>query len=221
MPRDEKKCVYVLATPDYAPEMCSVTIPTIRRFAERIRADFKIISERRFPSFPINYERVQIYELGREYDWNINIDADIVIGDSLADPCERIHPKTVGVVMGFDLNSFIDTRGNRYFNRDGRNMGIVDTFTVTSKLTHDLWEPLEGEFASYTHLFKDGVTRRISEFCLSQNLAKYGFAYQGLYGQSEQIYHINYTSLNKSDCATLALEKLREWNCQPVLKAPL
>lgn len=195
--------------------MCSITIPNLARFAERIGADFKVISERKFPSFPVNYERLQIYELGRDYDWNINIDADIVIGDSLPDPCERTTPSTVGIVMAFELSSFIDTTGNRFFARDGRNLGIVDTLTVTSKLTHDLWEPLEGEFESYANLFKDGVTRRISEFCISQNLAKYGHPYQGLYRPMEQIYHINYTSLNKDDCATLALNKLREWNCEP------
>lgn len=206
-----RKCVYVLATPGYAPEMCSITLPNIQRFAERIGADFRIISERKFPSFPVNYERVQIYELGKEYDWNINIDADIVIGDKLVDPCERIKTNQVGIVMRFILDEFIDTAGNRFFERDKRNIGIVDTMVVTSRLTHDLWEPLPGEFESYTRYFRDGVTRRISEYCLSQNFAKYGHRYHGLYITGEPIHHINYTSCNKDDCVGLALDKLREW----------
>jgi hypothetical protein len=194
--------------------MCSITLPTIRRFAERVGADFKIISERKFPSFPVNYERLQIYELGRDYDWNINIDADIVIGDELVDPCERLTESHVGLVMLFDLDDYIDTTGNKYFQRDGRKIGIVDTLVVTSRLTHDLWEPLTGEFESYTPFFRDGVTRRISEYCLSQNVAKYGLRYSGLYKTGEPIFHIDYTSSNKDDCAELALDKLREWGCK-------
>ncbi len=207
-----RKCVHVLATPGYAPEMCSVTIPAIERFAKRIGADFNLITERKFPSFPVNYERLQVYELGRDYDWNLNIDADMVIGESLADPTTRVPPHRVGILMRFWLESFIDISGNRYFQRDQRHIGIVDAFIVTSRLTHDLWEPLEGDFESYKHLFRDGITRRISEYCLSQNFAKYGLNFAAMYNKEDHIYHINYTSDGSQDSRAIALQKLQEWN---------
>lgn len=209
------KCVHVVATPGYAPEMCSITLPTLERFAKRIGADFNIISRRRFPSFPVNYERLQIYELGRGYDWNINIDADVIIGDSLIDPTKRASHTKVGIIMRFYLDKYIDISESRYFQRDRRNIGIVDTFIVTNRLTHDLWEPLPKDFTCYTHLFRDGNTRRISEYCLSLNFAKYGHRFDGLFTLDDQIHHINYTSGDKQDSVALALEKLTNWSKKP------
>lgn len=211
MSEKAKKCIYVVATPGYARDMCAITLPTIERYAERIGADFKIISKRKFPSFPINYERIQIYELGQEYDWNINIDADMLIGEDLVDPTERVLPHVVGVVMMFPLERYIDTTESHYFKKDGRYIGVVDAFVVTNKLTHKLWEPLPNDFSDYKHLFLDGNTRRISEYCLSQNVAKYGFGIAGIYKPTERIYHINYTSGQNIDAVKIATDKLNEW----------
>jgi hypothetical protein len=201
----------VLATEGYAPELCAITLPTIKAYAERIGADFNLITTRKFPSFPVNYERLQIYEAGKSYDWNINIDADMVIGKKLHDITTNAPENLVRIVMKFDATMYFNVENNIYFQRDERNVGLVDAFIVTSRLTHDLWEPLPGNFEDYLSLFKDGQNRRISEFCLSQNLAKYGLQFRGAFIRSDEIFHVGYTSGSKDDALFVAKAKASEW----------
>jgi hypothetical protein len=201
----------VLATEGYAPELCAITLPTIKAYAERIGADFNLITTRKFPSFPVNYERLQIYEAGKSYDWNINIDADMVIGKKLHDITTNAPENLVRIVMKFDATMYFNVENNIYFQRDGRNVGLVDAFIVTSRLTHDLWEPLPGNFEDHLSLFKDDQNRRISEFCLSQNLAKYGLQFGGAFIRSDEIFHVGYTSGSKDDALFVAKAKASEW----------
>lgn len=58
-----KRCVFVLATADYRPELCALTLPNEKRYADRLGADFVRIQERKLPNFPLTFERMQIYEL--------------------------------------------------------------------------------------------------------------------------------------------------------------
>jgi hypothetical protein len=211
MERKATKCVHVLATEGYAPELCAITLPTIKAYAERIGADFNLITTRKFPSFPVNYERLQIYEAGKSYDWNINIDADMVIGKKLHDITTNAPENLVRIVMKFDATMYFNVENNIYFQRDGRNVGLVDAFIVTSRLTHDLWEPLPGNFEDHLSLFKDDQNRRISEFCLSQNLAKYGLQFRGAFIRSDEIFHVGYTSGSKDDALFVAKAKASEW----------
>lgn len=205
------KCIHVLATPDYAPDLCAITLPTIRAYAARIGADFNLITTRKFPDYPINYERLQIYEAGINYDWNLSIDADMVIGKALPDITTDESRHLVRVVMVFEASRYLEVSNDIYFQRDGRDVGIVDAFVLTSKSTHDLWEPLPGRFHQYAHLYKDGNTRRISEYCLSKNLAKYGLQYTGAFQRSDQIFHVNYTSGNPQDALSVAKAKASDW----------
>ncbi|MEY4668862.1 MAG: hypothetical protein RL518_1561 [Pseudomonadota bacterium] len=207
----ETKCIHVLATEDYAPELCAITLPTIRAYADRIGADFNLITTRKFPHFPINYERLQIYEAGKDYDWNINIDADMVIGKGLHDITSNAPPNLVRIAMKFDATMYFNVENDIYFQRDGRNVGIVDAFILTSRLTHDLWEPLPGPLERYLPVFKDEQIRRISEYCLSLNLAKYGLQYGGAFVRTDEIFHIGYTSAGKDDALFVAKAKASDW----------
>jgi hypothetical protein len=203
--------MHVLATPGYAPELCAITIPRLRVYASRIGADFNLIQERKFPDYPVNYERMQVYEAGKEYDWNINIDADMVVGSKLPDITETSPKGRVSIVMKYDLSKHFHTEGNIFFERDGRDVGLVDAFVVTSSYTHDLWKPLSGDFESHKGLFKDTEYRRISEYCLSLNLATYGFHYGGAFLRTDPIFHVGFTSGSVEDAAAIARAKLREW----------
>jgi hypothetical protein len=206
-----KKCVHVLATKDYAPELCAITVPTIRDYAERIGADFNLITERKFPDFPVNYERLQIYEAGKPYDWNINVDADMVLGKKLPDITINAPKEWVRVVMQFNLAEYFNLEGNIYFARDARGIGLVDAFLMTSNWTHDLWKPLEGSIPDYSHIFKDNNPRRISEYCISENVAKYGLKFTGAFFRGDEIFHINYTSGDSEDAIFVARAKATEW----------
>ena len=113
--------------------------------------------------------------------------------------------------MKYDLSSHFNTAGNIFFERDQRDAGIVDAFIATSSLTHDLWKPLPGGFESYKTLFKDTEYRRISEYCISLNLATYGLQYGGAFSRVDQIFHVGFTSGDVQEAASIAQAKLREW----------
>jgi endo-1,4-beta-D-glucanase Y len=82
---------------------------------------------------------------------------------------------------------------------------------ATSQYTHELWEPLPGTFEDYHGVFLDGYTRRISEYNLSRNLAKYGLKISGIMRRKEDFYHINLTTDDIRKPEDVAIAKLKEW----------
>ena len=206
------KCIHVLATLDYAPDLCAVTLPRIEAYAKRIGADFNRITERRFPEFPINYERMQIYEYGKGYDWNVNVDADMLIGDSLVDVTTRIPPEKVGTAMIFKLSEAFPIIGNPVFEKAADDIGIVDMFNVTTKLTHEFWRPLPGPFEEYQNCSPRWGPRKVSEFCVSMNLHRNGYQAAGLFISSDHVHHLNYTTYDSpADIVAKAEGILRGW----------
>ena len=63
--------VYTLNIDDYFPEMMEITVPLMKKYADKIGANFIEINRRKFSDWHIHYEKLQIYELGKEADWNI------------------------------------------------------------------------------------------------------------------------------------------------------
>ena len=84
-----KKTLYTLNIGDYAPEIRALTFPLLRGWADKIGADFHVIEERKFPDWPIVYEKLQIYELGQGNDWNIFADADTLVHPEMFDVTEH------------------------------------------------------------------------------------------------------------------------------------
>jgi hypothetical protein len=206
-----KKCIHVVATEGYEPEMCAITLPNLKAYADKIGADFNVITKRKRFDWPIVCEKQQIYEIGRDYDWNISVDADMLIRPSMGDFTEWHPPTNVGNWWYFQASKVFDTLNNKYFIKDGRDYGIVECFVVTTKHTHDLWEPLPGSFDDYKHLFLDKLYWRAGEYCLSHNLAKYSLNVSGILKDTYDLYHINATSEKVTDSAQLAYNKLKEW----------
>ena len=93
-PQLKNKCVHVIALNNWQPELCAITIPNLKAYANRIGADFNLIAEPKFPGFPANYERFQIYEAGKEYYWNLNIDADTIMHPQAEDPTNFVPPNS-------------------------------------------------------------------------------------------------------------------------------
>jgi hypothetical protein len=137
----------------------------------------------------------------------------MVLGKNLPDITLTLPMNTVRIVMKFDADKFFNVEDNRYFQRDGRNVGLVDSFLLTSRLTHELWEPLPGKFEDYLPVFKDTNDRRVSEYCLSQNLAKYGMHYGGAFARTDEIFHVGYTSSDAElrDAVIVAQAKASDW----------
>jgi hypothetical protein len=179
-----KKTVFTLNIDNYAPEITKLTYPLIKRYAKKIDADFYIIKERKFPKFPLVYEKLQIYELAQkmENDWNIYFDSDTLVHPDFMDITNHLSKNTV-------LHCLIDFASNRwkydrFFMRDGRNISSPNWFAVASDWCIELWKPLDDitlkeAVANINPTVVESnrllaADHLIDDYTLSRNIAKYG-----------------------------------------------
>lgn len=206
-----KKCVHVVNIGDnYLKDLKQITLPNILQYAERIGADVNIITQRKFPEWPMTYEKMQVYEDGKGYDWNVLIDLDTLIHPDFCDVTMQ-YPKSV-VSFNFAYNADTQLRPDKYFARDGRNVGVATNFVVTSDWTHDLWEPLDIS----VDVAKQCVVRHhiTDEYCISRNLAKYGMKYAGIAPTPETqqlIFHIGAESENEQESVVKAVDYIKNF----------
>lgn len=179
-----KKTVFTLNIDKYEPDICALTYPFLRRYADKIDADFYVITDRCFPDWPVVYEKLQIFKLGREMrnDWNIYIDSDALVHPDFFDVTEHLHKDTV-------MHNGIDMVGSRwkyndYFRRDGRHISSCNWFTVGSDWCLDLWHPIDDmtpeqaiKNISPTVTELNTVitaSHLIDDYTLSRNISRYG-----------------------------------------------
>lgn len=181
-----KKTIFTLNIDNYQPEITSLTYPFIQNYADKIGATFTPLTKRAFPDFPMMYEKLQIYEQGKDNDWNIYIDSDCLVHPDLFDITEVLAPDTV-MTYGVD---FANSRFkyDSYFRRDGRNLGLGNFLTIASKLCIDLWEPL-ADISVTDAIGNIQMTRReeslghksgygIDDYVISRNVARYGLKFE-------------------------------------------
>ncbi len=177
-----KKTLFTLNVDGYAPEISALTYPLLKKYAYKIGADFHVITDRKFPSLPPVYEKLQIYKLGQKSDWNIYIDSDALVHPDMFDVTEFLHKDTV-CHNGNDMANN-RWRYDKYFRRDGRHIGSCNWFTIASDWCLDLWHPLDD--ITYQEALENIfpiqeelntiITREhlIDDYVLSRNIAKYG-----------------------------------------------
>jgi hypothetical protein len=186
-----KKCIYTIAIDNWFPEICSITLPLIQNYANRIKADFRVISKSSHSNWPPNYEKFQIWESGKDYDWNIYVDADMIINPYKIPDFTEQDPKTFYFESQLrDIKSLF--KFHPYFIKDGRNFGVSDCFLVTSSLTHNLWHPSSLKFEEaeeYCLINK----RMISEFIISLNIAQFDLKGKSIIGQDKNHFHLQTT----------------------------
>jgi hypothetical protein len=181
-----KKIIYTLNINNYAPELVALTRPRLEFYAKRIGAEIVDITERKFPDMPVVYEKLQIYELAKENkaDWNIYIDSDCLIHPETIDFTNFISKDTVFQV-GHDMAA-IRARYDKYFLRDGRNIGTCNWFTIFSDWCLDLYHPLddmtleearECMFPTVSESYVFNKDHLIDDFVISRNVARYGLKY--------------------------------------------
>ena len=221
-----KKALFTLNIDDYAPEICALTYPLLQRYASRIGADFNIISKRKFPDWPVVYEKLQIHELGRAYDWNIFFDSDCLVHPELFDITEILPRDTVlQHAKDFALNRF---DYDEYFRRDGRHIGACNWFTVASNWCLDLWKPLDdltlGEAVARIHPVviekRVGIpsAHLIDDYVLSRNIARFGLkhkTFQGWLvelGRAADEYFLHCYTLPEEQKLTVMKDVLTRWN---------
>lgn len=166
-----------------------MTYPLFERYADKIGANFQVISDRRFPEWPITYEKFQVYRLGQEAenDWNIYIDCDALV-----------HPETPDFTPYIGKEYVAHTnkdaaplrwKYDRYFLRDGRDIGSCNWLTFGSDWCIELWEPttditpqeaMDRCFPTMGEE-KSGVITSyhlIDDFLIGRNIAKYGLKFK-------------------------------------------
>lgn len=185
-----KKTIFLLNVDNYEPEITDITYPLIKRYARRIGADIHIIKERKYPDFPVTYEKLQIYDLAQQMqnDWNIYIDSDALIHPETVDFTEHLSKDTVAH-NGADMGG-VRWKYDRFFQRDGRNIGSCNWFTLASDLNIELWKPLEDltlkeALANIYPTVEEVNTviktdHLIDDYVLSRNIAKYGLKFTTL-----------------------------------------
>ena len=72
------KTIFLLNIGKYLPKITKITYPLIEYYADKIGADIVKITKRKYPDFPVTYEKFQIYDLASS-EWNIYIDSDTCI----------------------------------------------------------------------------------------------------------------------------------------------
>jgi hypothetical protein len=204
---DGNICVHVVDIDDYFPELKELTLPTIERFCDNIKADLNVVTERRFPDWPILTEKLQVYEDGKKYDYNILLDLDILVHPDCYDPFEKNIPKTYCAFKD-NYHAHLQLKSDIYFERDGRDVGISGCAIFTTRYTHDLWKfPIElsKEEVCDNILFHPTVglygRKGVDEYVTSRNLAKYGLKYIEPYPMNEYdiMFHLGRQHIVKYD----------------------
>jgi len=179
-----KKTLYTLNVDDYAPDICALTYPLLKRYASKIGAEFFVITERKSPTLPPVIEKLQIYDLARERgdDWVCFFDSDALVHPDMPDVTEICPFDTI-------MHNATDYASCRfvyddYFRRDGRHIGSGNWFTVASRWCLDLWHPLTDltfeeavariKPTAMERNFAIGPEHLIDDFILSRNIARFG-----------------------------------------------
>lgn len=175
------KRLFTLNIGNYSPDICKITYPLLKKYCHKIGAEFCELTERKFPEWPFCYEKLQIYEAGKDSDWNLYVDADAMISPDMFDVTEFLPRDTV-------MHWRTDPANNRwryddYFRRDGRNVGSAGWFAVASSWCRDLWAPCDlprdvavSNIFPTQHEVSMGLQpgHFIDEYVTSRNIAKFG-----------------------------------------------
>jgi len=205
------KTVWTVVVDDYFPQLCEITLPNIEAYAKRIGADFKVITERRYPDFPPTYEKVQVFERGIESDWNILIDADMLISPTFWDVTAVVPPDHVGMYMQFNCSTLFPVEDDPYFRRDGRRLGVASNFLVVPEDCFEFWTPLNKPASRVLPKLKRQFI--VDEYCFSRNVAKFGLKTCGIIREGKQeILHldVNTTGGDKEVLLKEARQYLKE-----------
>lgn len=188
--------------------MMELTIPLMKMYADRIKADFIEIKERKFPTFHPVYEKLQIYSLGKGCDWNIFFDGDLLVNPAFFDDITKLDPDRVYLKDGYkaDIKFKIKLEGNQ---------GIAACFVASSKSCHNIWKPLNMTSEEAISEIIIGDKDKLSptnnaqdELALSMNLAKYHIKFSGV--NQKYLFH-PYESVSNEEKLKQIKTKLKEW----------
>lgn len=185
-----KKLVATMCLNNWEPEITSRTFPLLKHYARKIGADFWHINQRKYPDCPIGYERFQIYDIAKDYDWVVQVDADCVIHPDMPDLTSFTQKDTI--LINRPANSTQRFQYDGYFQRDGRYISIPGFLTITSDWCRDFWQlpddlspkeaiarvtPCQHEWDRWEKKVVDG-SHLVVDYIWSRNVARYGLKYK-------------------------------------------
>ena len=133
-----KKVIFTLNVNGYSPEITEITFPLMRYYAHKIGAEFCIITERKWPDWPVVCEKLQCAELAGDADWVIFLDADAFVHPDCIDWTAVIPPDTVGH-NGADMAA-LRHRYDESQIKDGRHIGTCGWLTIAPKACFGIWD---------------------------------------------------------------------------------
>ncbi len=219
-----RKLIHVVNINNFFPELFALTYPTIRSYAERNGYMINMITERKFPDYPINYEKMQVYEDGKDAEVNILCDADMLIHPEFPEVTKFLKRDSIAFNDNYNISWKYHVDRIRYFMRDGRDVGIATNFVVSSDWTHDVWEPLSLSQKDIEDLAKKentdtggadgrGWGHYADEFALSYNMAKYGLKYTGVTWEDWMRPWLVHTGTgDKNEALQIARQTLEKWS---------
>jgi hypothetical protein len=224
--REIKKLIVTMNIDNYLPKLWEMTFPFLERYAQKIRAEIKVITEKKFKECGIQWEKFQTYELSKGYDFTLFVDADVLI-----------HPDTPDLFSFLDKNeilykgfyTFRYSQDDIYFRRDGRYIDIHGFIQAASDWTRDIWNPVceltNEEIKTNIFPFQSEINFGYStkngtfldEWQMSRNVAKYGLKakhIQDLFGKFgtnyERFIHHEFPARGE-DKPELYYKKILEW----------
>ena len=172
-------CIHLLNIGNFFPELTELTYPTIEAFAKRIKSDINIITKRKISPDNVLAEKIQVYEDGKEYDYNIFLDLDLLIHPQCYNPFQNIPKLHVAFKDAYYADEFFKL--DEYFKNDDRNVGASACCVFTTRETHHIWKPIDDLTLEQinNNILQD--RKNIDEYTLSRNLAKYSIKYTAAY----------------------------------------
>ena len=197
------KHIFVLNIGDYEPEVTKYTYPLIEEYADRIGANLTIITERKFPDYPITFEKFQIYDLA-DSDWNIYIDSDVLIHPEFYDISAAV-PRD-HILIPYNNIALGRYKMDRHFRRDGRFISPANYMSWVSSDCIDYWKPdlersVDEIVSSIYRVPRDNFftpPHRIDDYICAHNISKYGLKvkelddiYRQIYGHTDLEYYFH------------------------------
>lgn len=91
-----KTLVLTIAMGEYHQKMAEITHPLIKSYAEKIGADFKVISEQKISETTPHWEKFQIYDFSKTYDHILFLDTDIIVRNDCPNLFELVSHEKIG-----------------------------------------------------------------------------------------------------------------------------
>ena len=229
------KTIFLLNIDKYAPKITKLTYPLIEYYADKIGANIVKITKRKYPDYPVTYEKFQIYDLASS-DWNIYIDSDTLILPEFFD----LTPFMNKGVTYFPSNNIAPSRfkSDKYFLRSGSKFSAPTSFVFTSDWCLDVWKPVDDlsleqiknniykvprDFECKKSKIKEYCQNRyestyfIDDYLVARNIAKYGLkpdymtsVYEELFNHTDLLYWVKFPLTSIEEKYTNILVQLYE-----------